>query len=69
MGDVREDADGVAPVHAVDESVALEVEAVDVCLCAQSRQVPRDLFPLAHGQARQVPVHEPVDGCSRDAET
>lgn len=68
MGDVREDTDGVAPVQSVDESVALEVKAVDVCLCAQSRQVPRYLVPLAHSQAREVPVHIPIDGCNTDTE-
>lgn len=69
VGDVREDTDGVASVQPVDESVALEEEAVDVCLCAQSRQVPRYSVPLAHRQAREVPVHVPIDGCSTDTQT
>lgn len=60
--DVREDTDGVASVHSVDNPVALEVKAVDVRLRAQSRQVPGNTVPLAHGQARQVPVHIPIDG-------
>lgn len=68
VGDVREDTDGVAPGLPVDESVALEVKAVDVCLRAQARQVPRYLVPLAHGQAGEVPVHIPIDGCTTDTE-
>lgn len=48
VGDVREDADGVTSGQSVDNSVALEVKAVYVCLRAQSRQVPGYMVPLAH---------------------
>lgn len=68
VGDVREDADGVSPVLAVDEAVALEVKAVDVCLRAQSGQVPRYFVALAHPQAWEVPIHIPIDRCNRAAE-
>lgn len=68
VGDVREDTDGVASGHPVDNSVALEVKAVYVCLCAQSRQVPGHTVRLAHRQARQVPVHVPVDGWKAETE-
>ena len=60
--DVREDVDGVPPGLAVEDAVSLEVKADDVRLRTQPRQVPRDLVALAHGQAREVPVHKPVDG-------
>lgn len=60
--DVGENADGVSSVLAIEETVSLEVKTVDVRLWAQSRQVPRDFVALAHGQARDVPVHEAVDG-------
>lgn len=68
VADVREDADGVASVQSVDNSVALEVKAVDVRLRAQSRQVPGYTVPLAHGQARQVPVHIAIDRWNAETE-
>lgn len=69
VGDVRENTDGVASVQPVDNSVALEVKAVDVCLRAQSRQVPGYMVPLAHCEARQVSVHKAIDGWNADTET
>lgn len=69
VGDVRENTDGVASVQSVDNSVALEVKAVDVYLCAQSRQVPGYVVPLAHSEARQVSVHIAIDGWNADTET
>lgn len=69
VGDVREDADGVSSALAVDEPVALEVKAVDVCLRAQAGQVPRYCVALTHPQAWEVPIHIPIDRCNRATET
>lgn len=63
--DVREDTDGVSPVLAIDEAIALEIKAVDVCLWAQSWQVPCYFLPITHTQAWEVPVHKSIDGCGR----
>lgn len=68
VGDVRKDTDGVASGQSVDNSVALEVKTVYVCFCAQTRQVPGNMVALAHRQARQVPVHVPIDGWNADTQ-
>lgn len=63
---VREDADGVTSVLAVDEAVSLEVKAVDVWLWTHSWQVPCHFIRLTHGQAWEVPIHKPIDGWKRE---
>lgn len=60
--DVRENTDAVSSVLAEEEAVSLEIEAVDIYLCAQSWQVPRYFICLTHGQAWEVPIHKPIDG-------
>lgn len=63
--DVRENTDAVSSVLTVDETVSLKIETVDICLCAQSWQVPRYFICLTHGQAWEVPIYKPIEGWER----
>lgn len=40
--------------------VSLEINAVEIHLCAQAQHVPHNMVPLTQIQAREVPVHETV---------
>ena len=65
VGDVRENTDAVSPGLTVQETVAIEIEAVDVQLGAQPRQVPGHLVALTHGESREAPVHKAVQRWQR----
>lgn len=61
-GGVWEQVDRVARRALPLEGVALEIDAVDVHLCAEPEGEPRNRVPGTHLQARKVPIHETVDG-------
>ena len=62
---MREDTDAVSPGLTVEEAVAIEIEAVDVRLGAEARQVQGHLVVLTHGEAGETPVHVAVQSCQR----
>lgn len=65
---MRENADAVSSGLAVEEAVALEIDAVDVLLRAKSRQVPRHFISLTHVQAFDIPIHKPIDCWNKEGE-